>query len=214
VNLALRAVIFDYGMVLSGPPDPEAHAELVRITGLPAEQLDPLYWADRIAFDAGTVSGQEFWRRIAQEARLNLSETAIGELAQWDARMWMTVNQAMLAWQQKLKESGLRTAIISNLGDTVHDAMAREFKWLSQFDVLVWSYQLRLVKPDPAIYRYALDKLGTLPEEALFIDDRQENVDTAIETGMKGLVFSTVERLRADLVATGLGEELPLPART
>jgi FMN phosphatase YigB (HAD superfamily) len=73
---------------------------------------------------------------------------------------------------------------------------------------------LRLVKPDPAIYRYALDKLGTLPEEALFIDDRQENVDTAIETGMKGLVFSTVERLRADLVATGLGEELPLPART
>ena len=209
--MALRAVIFDYGMVLSGPPDPQAHAELVRITGLPAERLDALYWADRLAFDSGSLTGHESWRKIVQEAGLNLDESAIQELAEWDARMWMTVNQAMLAWQLKLRERGLRTAILSNIGDTVHDAMAREFKWLSRFDVLVWSYQLHLVKPDPAIYRYALEKLGTLPEETLFIDDRQANVDAAIEMGMKGAVFTTAEKLRADLVAMGLDKELPLP---
>ena len=211
VELALRAVIFDYGMVLSGSPDPKAHAELVRIAGLPAERLDPLYWADRLDFDAGTVTGHEFWRKIAREAGLNLDETAIDELAHWDARMWMTVNEGMLRWQQELKAQGVRTAIISNLGDTVHKAMAHEFKWLSQFDLLVWSYQLRLVKPDAAIYRYALEKLGVRPEEALFIDDKQANVDAATRMGMKGVVFSTVERLRADLIAQGLDRELPLP---
>ena len=58
VGLALRAVIFDYGMVLSGPPDPKAHATLMRITGLPAEKLDPLYWADRHAFDEGKLTGE------------------------------------------------------------------------------------------------------------------------------------------------------------
>jgi len=46
-TLGLRAVIFDYGMVLTGPPDPEAHAALLRITGLPLTRFESLYWADR-----------------------------------------------------------------------------------------------------------------------------------------------------------------------
>jgi hypothetical protein len=39
-TLALRAVVFDYGMVLTGPQDPEAHAALLRITGLPLERFE------------------------------------------------------------------------------------------------------------------------------------------------------------------------------
>jgi len=209
--MPLRAVIFDYGMVLTGPPDAQAHAALVRITGISAGRLDKMYWALRPAFDSGALTGREYWRRIAQEAGLSLGETAIDELVQWDALMWMTENQAMLAWQLRLKQRGLRTAIVSNLGDTVHRAMEREFGWLSQFDVLVWSYQLGVIKPDPAIYRYALEKLGTLPAETLFIDDKQPNVDAAIAMGMKAVAFTTVENLRASIAASGLSTGLPLP---
>jgi putative hydrolase of the HAD superfamily len=209
--LALRAVVFDYGMVLTGPPDAEAHAALVRITGLSAKLLDPLYWADRLAFDAGSLTGKAFWQRLASEAGLTLDESAIGQLVDWDARMWLTENPAMLAWQLKLKERGFLTAIVSNMGDSVHRAMERELAWLPRFDVLVWSYQLRVTKPDAAIYRYVLAKLGTRPEETLFIDDRQENVNGAIAMGMKGLVFTTIERLRTDLVAEGLADGLPMP---
>ncbi len=89
--------------------------------------------------------------------------------------------------------------------------MEREFGWLSRFDVLVWSYQLRVAKPDPAIYRYVLKKLGTRPEEALFLDDRPANVEPAVALGMKGLIFSTVEKLRSDLAKSGLDAQLPLP---
>ena len=67
----------------------------------------------------------------------------------------------MLAWQLALKQRGLLTAIVSNMGDSVHENMVRELDWLSRFDVLVWSYQLGMAKPDPAIYRYALERLGT-----------------------------------------------------
>ena len=210
--MALRAVVFDYGMVLTGPPDPVAHATLVRITGLPADRMDSLYWADRHAYDEGKLTGLDFWRRLAQEAGLNLSRSAIEDLSEWDARMWTTENPAMLAWQLALKQRGLLTAIVSNMGDAVHEHMQRELDWLSRFDVLVWSYQLRIAKPDPAIYRYVLEKLGTRPEEALFIDDRPINVETASALGMKGAVFTTVEKLRDDLIASGLDAELPLPA--
>ena len=117
----------------------------------------------------------------------------------------------MLAWQIAIKQRGLLTAIVSNMGDAVHEHMERELEWLSRFDLLVWSYQLRVAKPDPAIYRYALERLGTRPGETLFLDDKAENVDTAVAMGMKGLVFSTVEKLRADLIDSGLSKELPLP---
>jgi epoxide hydrolase-like predicted phosphatase len=124
--------------------------------------------------------------------------------------MWTAQNPAMLAWQQQLKECGLLTAILSNMGDSVLENIEREFDWLPRFDVLVWSYQHNLAKPDPAIYRLALQKLGTRPEETLFIDDKQANIDAAHALGMPAILFSDVERLRHDLVASGL--DLPLPA--
>lgn len=209
--MGLRAVVFDYGMVLSGLPDPAAHAELVRITGLSAERLDRIYWTDRLAYDAGELTGLAFWKKITSDAGLCLDASTLEALNLWDARMWTTVNPPMLAWQQQLKQRGLLTAILSNLGDNVLANMRREYDWLPRFDVHVWSYQLRMVKPDAAIYRHTLEKLGTRPEETLFIDDRQVNIDGARAVGMKGIVFSTVEQLRADLIATGLDAELPLP---
>jgi len=42
----------------------------------------------------------------------------VAELNLWDARMWTTENPAMLAWQQRLKERGLLTAILSNMATT------------------------------------------------------------------------------------------------
>lgn len=207
----LRAVIFDYGMVLTGPPDPKAYAELLRITGLSSARLDSFYWADRHAYDEGTLTGFAFWQKIAGDAGLKLNQSDLEELNLWDARMWTTQNNATLAWQLELKQRGILTAILSNLGDTVHANIEREFAWLSRFNVLVWSYELRIAKPDPAIYRHTLKELGVRPEEALFIDDKQVNIDAARALGMKGSVFTTVDALRADLIAQGFNADLPLP---
>ena len=198
-------------MVLTGPPDAAAHAEMRRITGLDTERFESLYWADRHAYDEGKLTGIGFWQKLVSDARLNLPASAIEELNQWDARMWTTVNPTMLAWQQQLKARGLLTGILSNIGDSVLASLQREFAWLSQFDALVWSYQLGIAKPDPAIYRHLLDELGTAAAETLFIDDRRVNVEAARALGMKSLEFTTVEQLRADLAAQEFAAGLPLP---
>lgn len=210
--MPLRAVIFDYGMVLTGQPDAEAHDAMVRITGLPLERFEALYWADRHAYDEGELTGIAFWQKIVSDASLNLPQSTIEELNQWDARMWTTQNPAMLAWQQQLRQRGLLTAILSNMGDSVLASIERTFDWLPRFDVLIWSFEHHLAKPDPAIYRLTLERLGTRPEEALFIDDKQPNIDAARALGMPALQFSTVDRLRQDLIASGLDHDLPLPA--
>ena len=213
--LGPRAVVFDYGMVLTGPQDPEAHAALLRITGLPIALFEALYWADRHAYDEGKLTGITFWQKFLRQAGFELPpgdpQSIVEELSHWDARMWTTQNPAMVAWQLQLKQRGILTAILSNMGDSVLESVEREFDWIHRFDVQVWSFQLHMAKPDPAIYRHLLRELGTRPEETLFLDDKLVNVEAAQALGFQALEFSTVERLRADLIAAGLDTALPLP---
>ncbi len=209
--MALRAIVFDYGMVLSGPPHPEAQQELWRISGLTHEQLESYYWLDRHAYDRGDLSGIAFWTNLNSHAGLNLSEEQIGLLNHWDARMWTTINPEMLAWHKQLKARGLETAILSNMGDSVLESIEASFDWIADFDVLIWSYQHNLAKPERAIYELLLDKLGTAPEETLFLDDKIENIEAARALGIQGLVFTNVDQLRQDLITAGLDDELPLP---
>jgi putative hydrolase of the HAD superfamily len=209
--LGLRAVVFDYGMVLTGPPAPESIEAMLRITGLDLERLNALYWANRHAYDEGKLTGLEFWQRLAREAGLKLTPAQIAELNDWDARMWTTENPAMLAWQDAVRQRGFRTAILSNMGDHVHARMVEQFQWLDRFDVLVWSYLLRLTKPDEAIYRHVLKELDVEPGEALFIDDKLPNIEAARALGMKAHQFTTARQLREDLIVQGLDMELPLP---
>jgi len=209
--LSLRAVVFDYGMVLTGPRDPEAHAALLRITGLPLDQFEPLYWANRHAYDEGKLTGLAFWQKFLLDAGLPENREMAEDLNLWDARMWTAQNPVMLAWQLRLKQRGILTAILSNMGDSVLESVEREFDWIHRFDVLVWSYKVRIAKPDPAIYRHVLQELGNRPEETLFLDDKLVNIEAARALSFQAIEFSTVERLRADLIATGLDAVLPLP---
>ena len=209
--MGLRAVIFDYGMVLTGLPNADAHAAMVRVTGLSPDQFENFYWADRHAYDEGKLNGVSFWQKLARDANLSLSAAEMDELNRQDARMWTTQNPAMVDWQRKLKAAGIRTAILSNMGDSVLESIKREFRWIDDFDVLVWSYQLHMAKPDPAIYHHALKELGTQPQETLFIDDKLVNIEAAQALGMKAIEFTTVERLRNDILAAGFDSVLPLP---
>jgi putative hydrolase of the HAD superfamily len=113
-----------------------------------------------------------------------------------------------------LKQHGLKTAILSNMGDSVLENIERNFAWIEDFDVLIWSYQHNLAKPEPEIYQLLLQKLGTAPEETLFLDDKPENIEAAQRLGIVALQFSTVDQLRSDLIATGLDASLPLPWRS
>lgn len=209
--MPLRAVIFDYGMVLTGKPDADAHDAMVRITGLTPELFEQLYWADRHAYDEGKLTGVTFWEKFARDSGLTLTQNALDDLNALDARMWTTQDLRMVAWQAKLKKRGLHTAILSNMGDSVLENILRTYQWIHNFDVHVWSYQLGIAKPDPAIYHHTLQQLQTAPAETLFIDDKRENIDAARALGMSGFIFTTAEDLRAQILQLGLDGELPLP---
>ncbi|WP_420239674.1 HAD family hydrolase [Telmatobacter bradus] len=210
--MALRAVIFDYGMVLSGPPQPEIRAELLRRIGKSTAESEALYMKYRHDYDLGFLTGLEYWHKIFIEAGLPLEEARITETADLDAAMWTGTNQPMLDWQRSLKQKGLKAAILSNMGDRVLANMKRHLPWIEEFDVQVWSYALKIAKPDPAIYRHTLAALGLQANETLFVDDLLVNVEAARAVGLKAAQYVCPSQLRDELLALGLAAEIPLPA--
>lgn len=209
--MQLRAVIFDYGMVLSGEPDLQAKMEIARRLKLPADKAIQLYMKYRKEYDQGIFTGLEYWRKTLIDAGQQPTETEVAEANAIDARMWTSVDKSLLDWQRAVKAHGLKTAILSNMGDAVRESIERSFAWLSEFDVRVWSYELKIIKPDAAIFRHTLDTLGIEAGEALFLDDIAENVEAARALGIRAIQYKNFARLRDDLLAAGLNGELPLP---
>jgi putative hydrolase of the HAD superfamily len=199
----LRAVIFDYGEVLTGPPDPQAHRNLLAIAGVKEEAFEKAYWVHRLDYDADILNGQTYWQTVARDTGVLFTPQQIGQLLEQDALMWMNLNPAMLAWIPKIKEAGFRLGILSNMGDGVLDYLRPRFPWLAQFDHLTWSCELGVVKPDPAIYLHTVKKLRVSPDRALFIDNLQKNIVGAEDVGLHAALFENVEQLQSDLARRG-----------
>jgi putative hydrolase of the HAD superfamily len=208
--LTIRAVIFDYGEVLC-MPDPAAHRRLLDFTGLDHDSFERLYWRDRRDYDLGNVDGPAWWANFARDAGLAFTPDQISALIENDILMWVSVNERMLAWVTTLQEAGFLTAILSNMVPEVLRYMRQEFTWLAQFTYQTFSCELRIAKPDPAIYIWTCDHLGVRPDEALFIDDRLENIRAAEQLGFHAIQFRSIAQLRTDLAARGLLQDIPQP---
>jgi HAD superfamily hydrolase (TIGR01509 family) len=98
-----------------------------------------------------------------------------------------------------------RTGLLSNASDVVTPAFIAERYGLGGlFDVEIVSALVGLAKPDPAIYRLVLERLGTAPEATVFVDDNQPNVAAAAALGIRAIHFSGYEVLIADLRQWGV----------
>jgi len=202
----IAAVLFDYGVVLSGPPDPAAWARMLAITGLPDAKFRPAYWAPRHDYDRGFHTGPDYWRTAGHLAGLELTPDQVAALIDADNALWTQVNQPMVDWALRLQSAATPTGILSNLGDEMAAGVLARQPWLTGFDHLLWSHTLKLAKPEPAIYRHAAEGLGFAPENILFIDDREDNVAGGIAAGMQVILYTTQQAFEAEMESCGLAD--------
>ncbi len=100
-----------------------------------------------------------------------------------------------VAIARRLHAGGHRIFILGNWGREEFDRARQMYDFLDEFDGAVISGDVGAMKPESAIYRTAIERLGLLPEHTLFIDDRGENVDAAKQHGFLGHVFEHPEGL-------------------
>lgn len=97
-----------------------------------------------------------------------------------------------------------KTAILSNFPVDWFYSLIEKYDLKQYFDAIIISSEYGLIKPEEAFYKKALDVVGVQADEAVFIDDRQENVDAVKKLGMHGVVFTSVDVLQKDLEKLGL----------
>lgn len=205
----IRAVIFDVGGVLDLPGD------------LAAEEADRLQLASRIGMEI-----EEMWGYLYRSEAWKLARTGqITDAAFWDrclSPLGITEPADQAAFAQRLnlfKEvvSAMRTlldelygrtrlAIISNASDTLEETLEERYQITHYFQIIINSARVGYAKPEREIYEIALDRLDLRPEETIFIDDQQHNVDAAAELGIQATRFTSLPDLRAYLRDFGLLE--------
>ena len=188
----IEAVLFDYGQVLSQGPNAIAWERLRQTIGVTPEVFHTAYWTHRHAYDRGNLNGTVYWNQVAQTAgQPGLSDDQLETLYHADVALWTDLNEPMVAWARDLQRRGIRTGILSNIGDRMETGIRKSFDWIGGFDHCTWSHQLNLAKPELGIYHHAATGLATAPEHILFIDDRLENIAAARAVGMAAIHYTT-----------------------
>lgn len=203
-----KAVVFDFGGVLCFHPSQERFSAIAGLFGVPTLRLLEIFWANRLAYDAGQLDSHSYWRGVAEAAGKTLDESELPDLTRREVELWTNYDRRILDWAARLQSEGIRTAVLSNLPRSIGENLRATPGFLDPFDHVTFSYELGVVKPQPEIYHDALRGVGVAPGEALFLDDKPENVEGAHAVGMLGEIYSTWE----DFSGGALGRyDLPAP---
>lgn len=125
-------------------------------------------------------------------------EKEIREVFQ-NVKQMITRYDYAIPWIREVKEKGCRVYVISNFAEKPYQDCSEALDFLSETDGAVLSYQEQMIKPSPEIYRLLCSRYGLKPEECVFIDDMPVNVEAAIEQGMRGILFRSLEQAKKEL---------------
>jgi putative hydrolase of the HAD superfamily len=190
-----RVVVFDYGEVISMSQSEHDKLGILEVASSDADTFWPIYWRHRDDLDHGTVSIVEYWQRVARDLGTEWSMATIQRIWAIDFRSWISVEPGTIDLLGELRDGGTRVALLSNAGFDFGDPF-RRMPVAAYFERVFVSAELGLLKPDPAVYLKVVDELGITPDQLVFIDNKQVNVDGAVAIGATGHHFTGVPGLR------------------
>lgn len=193
----IRNVVFDIGNVLAG----FIWEEFYRSFGYPEEIFEKLadatvrssFWNE---MDRGGLSDEELIEgfikndpSIEKEIR-EVFKNVNGMIQRYDYAV---------PWIKELKKKGFHVYVISNFAHKAHMDCIKALDFLEEIDGGILSYQVKLIKPAPEIYRLLCSKYDLKAEECVFIDDLPKNVEAAQKEGMQGIVFQDLKQAKEEL---------------
>ncbi len=193
-GLVKRAVLFDFGGVFTPSPFPMI-ADAAPEFGLTPQA------AIELCFGVYDRDGDHPWHQLErgeislEDARAGLAVLAREQEVEIDilalfGRMGVPDphREAMVAGARRIRERGLRTALVTNNVAEFGDGWRRMIPLDELFEVIIDSSAVGVRKPDPKIFQLALDALGVTAADAIFVDDHPGNIAAAEALGMVGIL--------------------------
>jgi len=178
----IKYVIFDFGGVFVEEAFSKARIEYAKKTGIPIskiwKEIKP-YWK---ALEKGDISEEEFWNMYETQANdKKFKKEEIRALFESKQKR----NEEIVNLILDLRKKGYKTALLTNNVKEWFEDYNKTDPLDNYFDIIVSSHETKTIKPFPEIYQTMLERLKAKPEECVFIDDKQRNLDTAVALGMK-----------------------------
>ncbi|HEY4718528.1 MAG TPA: HAD family phosphatase [Anaerolineales bacterium] len=180
----IEAVIWDLGGVIMRTDDPAPRTVLASRFGLSYADLAArvLGGPESTRAQLGEISAQQFWEGAGAAYGMAPADFMAAFFA------GDSLDHELLAAIRGLCAS-YKVGLLSNAFSDLRYWLEQEWKIADAFNSLVISAEVKLMKPDPAIYTLALEQLGVKPQAAVFVDDVPVNIEAAQRAGMHGIVF-------------------------
>ncbi|MCB1692741.1 MAG: HAD family phosphatase [Pseudomonadales bacterium] len=201
--MAIEVLLFDLGGVL------------VELGGIPMMTTwtrleEPEIWRRWLqseavrAFESGRSSPGAFAAGVVEEFELEVAPEAFLEaFIAWPKGLFDEVPALLDALREDY-----HVACLSNTNHLHWERFASETRLHEMLHSRFASHHIGLMKPDPAIYLHTIEALGHAPDEILFFDDNQVNVDSARDCGMNALLARGPGEVKTHLARLGLGPHL------
>jgi putative hydrolase of the HAD superfamily len=199
----ITAIIFDYGQVLVPSPTAEEFRPMAEMFNVDFDSFFKLWEDSRNTYDRGDISAEQYWLKLAAASSISLDRGQIETLRKVEVELWSHPDPAMLAWLSAIHSAGFKTALLSNMPLDLMRYVLANFHWMDDFTFKTFSADVRIIKPDPAIYEHTLRGLAVSASETLFVDDREANIRTARMLGMYAIQFRSIAQLKDELEALG-----------
>lgn len=199
----IRTIVFDMGGVLI-QFDREYFIRRLNVDPADEQALmnEVFYSLEWARMDRGSLTEAEAVKSICTRLPERLHLAAERLVTMWE-RPILEVD-GMYDLVKELKDRGYKVYLLSNASVRQHEYWPR-IPAAELFDGKLISSDVRLVKPQPEIYRLFCDTFQVLPEECFFIDDSPQNIEGAYEVGIQGAIFhGEVGALRESLRAAGV----------
>jgi epoxide hydrolase-like predicted phosphatase len=197
--MQVRAVVFDIGGVLEDTPPigvvEKWEAALRLRPGELNERLSGVWRAGEI----GAISEAEVRASVALLLQLDDAQVEALMHGIWTEYLG-TLNTELASYFGGLRPR-YRTALLSNSFVGAREREQERYGFGDITDLIVYSHEAGMAKPDPRIYRLTCDRLGVRPEEVVFLDDRADFVEGALETGMRAILYEDNDQAFGDLEA-------------
>lgn len=190
----IKNIIFDIGRVLV-TYEPYEYVLSYGYDVQTSKKICNIVFEDKrwIEKDRGTISDKEYLNALITE---NPNYTDKIKIVY---NNWLTMVKPIketVDFYMDLKNKGYKIYLLSNFS-TSYDKVESENKFLQIADGKIISYRFKTIKPEKKIYELLLSTYNLIPQECVFIDDREENIIAAQDLNINGIVFKDIESTKA-----------------
>jgi putative hydrolase of the HAD superfamily len=198
----IKTVIFDLGKVLIPFDFSRGYRAMEKYCDYPAAEIPKRIGATDLVhrFETGLVEPRDFVEQLSRMLDLRVTYEQFCEI--WSSIFLpdTLVPESLLAGIG----ARYRLLVLSNTNAIHFDMVRQNYPMLRHFDDLVLSYEVKAMKPSPAIYREAIARAECRPEECFYTDDIPAYVEGARREGIDAVRFESCAQLERDLAARGI----------